>query len=461
MTSTGILRENRDFRRFWTGSTLSTLGSQMSLIAFPLLVLSLGAGAAEAGLVATCSLVTRLALRLPAGNLVDRTDRRRLMLATDLVRLVALGSIPIAGGFGALGYPQLLVVAIVEGSATALFGPASRIAVRDVVPEHQLSDALSKEQAALGTATLVGPFLGGWLFAVDRILPFTADALSYAVSAVLLLGMATRPQPADPATPRPTGALAGVRWLGRRPALLRALLFGSLLNLGGAAAEVAVVVTLREKHTAGTVIGLVMACAGVGAVLGALAAPRVIALLDPGPLFLVVGVVWTFGFAAFAAAPTPLVVGPVLVLLIFLTPPAGILVGRVLLTESPRELLGRISTAADLLMAGLASLGPAAAGVLLQDAGISRTWVLLAAVIAAGTAVAALPLLRGGALSATAESGSSESVSTESGSSKGVSSEEQGLGDEVALGDEAVFLEPDLVLHSESDLEDDGSQETP
>jgi len=257
---TGILRENRDFRRYWTGSTLSTLGSQMSLIAFPLLVLSLGEGAARAGLVATFSLVTRLALRLPAGGLVDRADRRRLMLAADLVRLVALGSIPLAAGLGVLGYPQLLGVAIVEGCATAVFGPASRIAVRDVVSDDELSDALAKEQAAMGTATLVGPFLGGWLFAVDRILPFTADALSYAVSALLLLRMATRPRPADPAASRAAGGgLAGVRWLARRPALLRALLFGSLLNLGGAAAEVAVVVTLREQHTGGPVIGLVMA----------------------------------------------------------------------------------------------------------------------------------------------------------------------------------------------------------
>ncbi|GAA0679141.1 MFS transporter [Kitasatospora atroaurantiaca] len=394
MAESGVLRTNRDFRRFWVGSALSTLGSQMSLIAFPLLVLSLGGGAAQAGLVASCSLVTRMLFRLPAGQLADRMDRRRLMLGADLVRLVTVGSIPLAAGLGHLGYPHLLVVAVIEGIATAVFSPASTIAVRDVVPEEQLSDALAKDQAALAAASLIGPFLGGWLFTVDRILPFTADAASYAVSAVLLLRMVTKPpQPAEgeKADNSPT---AGLRWLARQPALLRALAFGALLNLVGSSAEVAMVVTLRGSGTGGTSIGLVMACAGVGAVLGSLAAPQVMKLLKPGQLFLTIGAVWSGGLAAFAVTQQPWVLGPLLVLLILLTPPAGIVVGQALLSQSPRELLGRVSTAANLLIAGLAALGPVVTGAALEGLGISPTWLVLAGLIAAATLVAALPMLR-------------------------------------------------------------------
>lgn len=455
---TQVLRANRDFRRFWIGSALSTLGSQMSLIAFPLLVLALGEGAAEAGLVATCSLVTRFALRLPAGQLADRTDRRRLMLTTDLIRLVALGSIPVVAGLGGLHYPQLLLVAVVEGAATAVFSPASTIAVRDVVAEDQLSDALAKDQAALAAASLVGPFIGGWLFSVDRVLPFTADALSYAVSALLLLRMATRPQPAEPSGQRDDSALAGLRWLRRQPALLRALLFGALLNLAGSAAEVAVVVTLRGRHTGGTVIGLVMACAGIGAVLGSLAAPRVLKLLSPGRLFLVVGAIWAVGLGAFSVVDAPWLVGPVLVLLILLTPPAGIVVGQALLTGSPRDLLGRVSTAANLLIAGLAAIGPAVTGVLLQDVGVSRTWLAFAVLIAAGTAVAAVPLLRGGPLAAppapapapaaddSAAGADTDETADEASTAKAETASE--LGAELFEADALLAETGDLVLHS-------------
>ncbi|MFF7633029.1 MFS transporter [Kitasatospora sp. NPDC008050] len=394
MADPGVLRGNRDFRRFWVGSALSTLGSQMSLIAFPLLVLSLGGGAAQAGLVASCSLVTRMLFRLPAGQLADRMDRRRLMLGADLVRLVAVGSIPLTAGLGHLAYPQLLVVAVVEGLATSIFTPASTIAVRDVVSEDQLSDALAKDQAALAAASLVGPFLGGWLFTVDRILPFSADALSYAVSAALLLRMATRPVEPGTGKPADNSLTAGMRWLARQPMLLRALAFGALLNLVGSAAEVAMVVTLRGGGSGGTSIGLVMACAGVGAVIGSLAAPKVLKLLRPGQLFLAIGTVWSCGLAVFAATRQPFVLGPVLVVLILLTPPAGIVVGQALLSRSPRELLGRVTTAANLLIAGLAALGPILTGAALEGIGVSRTWLLLAVLIAASTLLAALPMLR-------------------------------------------------------------------
>ncbi|GAA1118214.1 MFS transporter [Kitasatospora arboriphila] len=394
MADPGVLSANRDFRRYWTGSALSTLGSQMSLIAFPLLVLSLGGGAAQAGLVASCSLLTRMLLRIPAGQLADKVDRRRLMLGADLVRLVAVGSVPAAAGLGVLGYPQLLAVAVVEGVATAVFAPASTIAVRDVVAEEHLSDALAKDQAAMAAASLLGPFLGGWLFTVDRILPFTADAASYAVSAVLLLRMATRPAPAEPGTRTDNSPTAGLRWLLRQPALLRALLFGALLNLVGAASEVAMVVTLRDGGSGGTAIGTVLACAGVGAVLGSLAAPRVLKVLRPGQLFLAIGAVWAAGTAVIAFTALPWVVGPLLVLLILLTPPAGIVVGQALISQSPRHLLGRVSTAADLLIAGLAAVGPALTGIALEGLGIPQTWLLIAALIAVTTAVAAVPMLR-------------------------------------------------------------------
>ncbi|MGA5700692.1 MFS transporter [Peterkaempfera bronchialis] len=394
MARSGALRGNADFRRYWTSETLSTLGSYVSYIAYPLLVLSLGGSPAEAGAVATCAMAARLIFRLPAGHLVDGWDRRRVMFATDVVRAVGVGSIPVAAAIGVLGYPQLLIVAAVEGVATALFSPASTIAVRDVVPEEHLPEALGRSQAAAATASLIGPFVGGWLFTVDRVLPFVVDSASYAVSAVLVARITARPEAAPASGTADRSPVAGLRWLGRQPMLLRALAFAGLLNLVTASAEVAFVLALRLGGTSPSGIGLVMACAGVGGVLGSAAAPWIVRRLDPGPLFLLVGTVWAAGLTLFATTSSPWVLGPVLVVLVLLSPPAGIVVGRAVLTLAPRELIGRVSTASGMVTAGLAATGPVLAGAALQALGVSWTWLLLGGLALVITLVSAGPLLR-------------------------------------------------------------------
>ena len=396
MTPADSLNKNRDFLRYWSAGAVSELGTALSLIAFPLLVLALGDNLAQAGAVATCSLVTRLVLRLPGGLLADRWNRRTLMLAGDAIRMLALASIPVASGLGHLTYPQLLVVAIVEGAATALlFAPASGIAFRDVVAKEHLAEAMSRTQATEGVIAMAGPALGGAFFAVDKILPFTLDSISYAVSAALLLSLRTKP-PVSTAKPAADtrGWSAGLRWMRRQPALLRALFFGTVVNVAGTAAEVGVVISLRSAGSGATVIGVVMACAGVGAVIGALLAPRIIGRIRPGASFAVAGVIWTAGLAAIAATRAPWVVGLALVVMIGITPVGNIALGSALVGGTPRELLGRVNTAAGTLTGGVASFGPLMAGLLLQAFSPLTAWLVLAVLCGLGTAVFAGPLLR-------------------------------------------------------------------
>lgn len=394
MTGHALLMRNRNFLRYFVADVISTLGSQLSFIAFPLLVLALKGSLAQAGVLGTVALIARLAARLPAGQLVDRCDRRWLMLATDLVRLIAIGSIPLAAALDVLGFSQLLVVAVIEGLATAVFAPASGVAVRDVVAKPDLTAALSLSQSAAATAMLLGPALGGLLFSVNRILPFTCDAASYAISAVLLIRLRVLPPSRTPGTPRDTRFSAGLRWLSGQPNLLWVVLHAAVLNMTGAAAQIGVVLVLRAQGQSGSTIGLVMACAGIGAVLGSILAPKLIGWLYPGLLFLMVAAAWAGGFAILALRPAPVLVGAVLVLLMVATPATGVVVGEAIIGNAPRELLGRVNTAVSTSLAGLASLGPLLMSLGISRLGIPNTWLVMSACIAGAGLITVRPLLR-------------------------------------------------------------------
>src|SRR5437868_3995572 len=99
------LWRNRDYRRFRTALLVSELGSKLTYVAYPLMVLHLTGNLAETGLVATCGLIAATASLLPGGHLADRVGRRSLMVAMDLVRLVVVGTVPLSYVLGHLYYP--------------------------------------------------------------------------------------------------------------------------------------------------------------------------------------------------------------------------------------------------------------------------------------------------------------------------------------------------------------------
>jgi MFS family permease len=387
-----VLRTNRNFRRLFLADLTSSLGTGISTIAFPLLVLSITGNAVLAGSVATVSLATRLALRLPAGYLVDRWTPRTVMILADAVRFAALISVPVVAGLGGLGFLQLLAVAVVEGLATALFGPAVTSLTRETAEGEQLTEALGLDQAVQAVTSLLGPAVGGALYAVDRVLPFACDAATYAVSGLLLWGIRVRP-PARAATePGDHKITAGMRWLFRQRILFTIMLYAGALNLAAAALDVMVVVVLQSHGVPGSRIGLTVACAGAGAVLGSLLASRVVKALSVPTLLLGIGTGWAAILGVFALVYSPWLIAVLLVVLMTLSPAAGVAVGSALFSRTPRHLVGRVSATVSLLLTGLAAIGPLAAGVLYAAFGASGGWLCLALLTAVVTAVAWKPL---------------------------------------------------------------------
>lgn len=181
------LRANRDLRLLWLGSVVSVLGSRASTIAYPLLVLALTGSPADAGLAGFAATIPYLLWQLPAGALVDRWNRRLIMIACDAGRALALASIVLALAIDRISFAQIVAVSFIEGSLYVFHSLAEPAAVRNLVHPAHLPLALSQIEARERGAALLGQPLGGFLFDLGRAVPFLADALSYLASLTALL----------------------------------------------------------------------------------------------------------------------------------------------------------------------------------------------------------------------------------------------------------------------------------
>ncbi len=213
-----LLRRRPEFRRFWTGQTISLFGDQISLLAIPLLaVLALDAGAAQMGLLTAVGLAPNLLLSLHAGAWADRQpNRRRLMLAADLGRAALLATIPVAYVLGALTLAQLYVVAFGVGCLTVLFYVSYNTLFVALVDREEYVEATSLLNGSRALSLVAGQGVAGALVAAFTApLALLADAVSFLGSA-LFLGRVRAPEP-PPATAESAGSAEGLRFISRTP----------------------------------------------------------------------------------------------------------------------------------------------------------------------------------------------------------------------------------------------------
>lgn len=375
------LRRNRDFTLLWSGELVSTLGSQMSLVAFPLLVLALTGSPAKAGVVGFAKTVPALLFYLPAGVLVDRHDRRRLMVASNALGAIALGSVPVGLALGHLPFAQIVVVAFVQGTVSALFSLTEQGALPLVVEPAQVPAALASNEARRTSASLVGPPLGGLLFGIDRALPFIVDAVSYLVSAVSLLFLRTPLQ--EPREPTPLRLLAeiveGLRALWALTFVRASALAVAAANLIWSGLNIVLVVRAEEHGASPASIGVLFALMGVGGLLGSLAAPAIGRRVSVPVI--VIGAFWVEAalVATFALTYDPYVLGVLAAIAIFPSPAWNAVVVGARLTLTPDRLRGRVNSGARLLSGSMLPLGALAGGLLAGAVGTTTTLLLFAA----------------------------------------------------------------------------------
>ncbi len=200
------LWRHRDFMMLWAGQSISELGSSVTLVALPLCaVVLLHASTFQVGLLSALSTLPFLLIALPAGMVVDRVARRRLMISCDAFRMLVIGSVPVVGALGWLTLGQLFTVALLAGVATVFFDVAYQSYLPGLIGRDQLADGNGKLAATQSFAQVAGPSLGGVLYGLLRAGAMTADAVSYALSTAATLAIRT-PEPRPEALPATAGA---------------------------------------------------------------------------------------------------------------------------------------------------------------------------------------------------------------------------------------------------------------
>lgn len=386
------LHRNRDFNLLWSGQAVSALGTQMSGICYPLLVLAATGSAAKAGLVGSATLVGSLLMLLPAGVVADRYPRKRIMVVTSLLQLLAVGSVVPAVLAHHIWLPQLMVVGAVQGCSSAFFTGASRGAVRRVVPSAQLPAAMALTQARGQAAAMIGPPVGGALFGVAQSLPFGLDALSF--GAITVTSALVR-SPLDPERRPATGTrreplrrvvTAGLRYVLGNPYLRMYALWGAAVNAVAAGMLLMVIVLARSRGADPTEVGAMVSVNALCGLGGSLLGPRLAKLLGGRAWVLITS--WLLPFCAVGIAFAPWVwLMTVLGAVSTFTIMPAIIVFQVRATRiTPDDLQAQTGNAVQLLGSSVSWLAPSLFGLLVDSQG-ARTAILLAAALYGATAL--------------------------------------------------------------------------
>ncbi len=352
---------NRDFMLLWSGQVVSNVGTQVSTLAFPLLILALTGSPAQAGFAGALRALPYLIFSLPAGALIDRWDRKLTMILCDTGRALSLASIPVALALGHLTIIQLYLVSAIEGTLFVFFNIAEAACLPRVVPKEQLPAATAQNMATDGVTQLVGPSLGGALFTAGRMLPFLADAISYAVSVCSLFFIRVKFQKERVAARRKLWVeiREGLAWLWHHPLIRSIAIVTGGYNLISSGFILIIIVLAQRQHASSFIIGLIFAIGGIGLSFGQA----------------IIGTMWLSALfmPLYAIAPNPLVLGIITAAAFIAGPLYNVVQFSYRSALIPDELQGRVNSVFRLIAFGGQPLGLALTGVLIQNVGVIQT----------------------------------------------------------------------------------------
>jgi MFS family permease len=381
----------RDFALLWTGMTVSLFGDGVFFVAIAWQVYELSNAPTALSVVGLAWTLPMVAFLLVGGVVSDRFDRRRVMIVSDVVRFAAVGAIGVLGVAGELNLPILLGLVAVYGAGEALFAPAFGAIVPDIVPQQLLIEANSIDMFVRTLMSrMAGPAVGGlaigWLGTGGA---FLFDAGSFAVSAVCLALMASRPVP-----PRADGRSAvaelaeGFRFVRSQTWLWGTLLAAAVSLLAYYGPWEVLVPYIVKNLLGGSAgdLGIVFAAGGLGAILAAIVMgqrrlPRRHITFMYAAWSVAAGAEAVYGIATelWHAMAAAFVAGGLST--------AGMVVWMTLMQRRvPRHLLGRVTSLDWFVSIGLIPVSFALTGPIAEAVGVRETMVAAGVLGALATA---------------------------------------------------------------------------
>ena len=373
--TTGALWRNRDFLLLWAGQAISSIGTQISSFALPLLVLALTNSPAQAGLLTALQRTPYLLFSLPVGVLIDRWNRKRVMLLANALRCAVYALVPTAFLLDHLTLPLLAVVAVLSGAAYVFFDLADNSSFPRIVTPAQLPNAAALMEGTLSAADLLGPGIGGCIVGLARTvvsgaaLAYLADCISYLASVLGLLWIRMPFQASRAGQAKVSlraEVMAGLRFLLAHPRLRVLALLTMGITLLTNATTLAVIVLARSTLQINALtLGLIFAGGGLGGVLGAILMPWLSARATIGWRLLGCALLWAASAALLALAQSPLLLVAGWAILTMMNPIyfATSYAYRVSLVDD--ALQGRVNSVYRLMSQVGLALGPGLGGALL------------------------------------------------------------------------------------------------
>ncbi|MDB5464253.1 MAG: hypothetical protein JWP23_2642 [Phenylobacterium sp.] len=394
-----------DFLRLWAAQTVSDFGSRITREGLPMMaVLGLAASPAQLGLLSALASGPALLVGLTAGDFVDHTARRPILIAADLARAAILITLPLAAWLHVLSMLQVYAAAALVGASSVLFDIADHAYLPGLVGNSLVIDANAKISATESVAEMGGPALAGLLFQwLTAPIAVAVNAATYVLSALLLIRIRT-PEAGSHAETRRRGwvdgVVTGARTAWGEPRVRVVLIMTGIGRLfGGFFSALYIAFVLRDLGLGPVLLGLGIATGGVGALAGSVLAQPMARALGVGPTICLAGALSALGTMIVLLAPSnPMGAMAALAVSQFVGDAFGvvplILAGSLWQSVLPQAVLGRVGATLRAIGGGAAVMGALAGGVLGQELGLRQTLFLAIAGLLLGPLIGALSPLR-------------------------------------------------------------------
>lgn len=385
----------RDFDRFLTASAVSNLGDGIRLGAFPLLALSFTRDARLISLVVAAGMLPWLVFGLIGGAIVDRADRRRLIVVAQLARGALIAVLLIGMATDVANVWWLIFVGFGLGTGEILVDTSSQAAVPMLVPENLLDRANARLIAAITLLdNVVGVALGALLFTVFTELPFLVDAATFVIGAVVVAGV-QRPLQGDRVATAPTSVrddiVEGARFLLKNRFLRGTMIGVTLSNVAGNIGfGVFVLLVVDEVGAPEAAFGIVLGLGAIGGVLGSLSAGRIVERFGRRQVMGVLPFVLAATHGAYALATEVWMLSASFFVASFAIVCFNVPGQSLRQAVTPEPLLGRVVASWRMFGMGLAPLGAILGGLITEASGVRNAmWTAAAAEVLAGVALLA------------------------------------------------------------------------